>query len=636
MNERISNIFDYGDEIVVEEERDDRIDPARIKELTMDKIKYGGYHAMGTKTGKKARPAVRTVLIAAIVAVLLAGTAFAVYHFGIQDLVLTEKEDGSAMISVLGWRDTPEYQAFAEWETYQTEYNSTHEIPHTDDPDIPVAYLRVGAWSQEMVDTLNGILAKYDLTMHDNASIILPAEGGGIDTESFFVGNTSAGGYAYRDGTLMLEGEYALSDGETVEYQLFSAVKGTFTDISGGMDAVKEEWTYTAADGTEVSLIMGENMSMIVADMDHAFVTAHTVFGNVSDRAALEEWADGICWKALNACRGFTDEYYAAYRAALEEDTAAEAEAQNARKAIGGDWVLSDDIVLDYYPETRGSVEEDGTVWAEWTFTSSESGGTVTVWYERPAGDIRAAFEAMRADFSAEERTLTDVPFYIRTETAEGAAVVTERRDFTVYIGSEADGSLKALWLDESKDLIFTLTAEPGELTEEAFVSQIEYLLAGREPYPAEVEPEVVWARLGHYEPTWLPEGWYLDEEMQFAEVMNVNGAWDGYTDQPYVTGEVGEVIWFAYRTAPTEGDPYDILFDSFGYAEEALSDPYFSFTRTTVNGHPAYLQELNDMTPSPVLLWLDEEAGVLFSLDSGVSVDADTLRAIAESVALQ
>ena len=634
MNERISNIFDYGDEIVVEEERDDRIDPARIKELTMNKIKYGGYRAIDTKTGKKARPAVRTVLIAAIIAVLLIGSAFAVYHYAFKDLVLTEKENGSAIVSVLGWRDTPEYQAFAEWEAYCTEYNSTHEIPHTDDPNIPVAYLRVGAWSQEMVDALNGILARYDLTMHDNASILLPAEGSGIEVNSFFVGDTNASGYAYRDGTLMLEGEYALSDGETLEYQLFSAVKGTFTDISGGMDAVKEEWTYTAADGTEVSLIMGEYISMLVADMDHAFVTAHTVFGNVSDRAALEEWADGICWKALNACDGFTDEYYAAYRTALEEDAAA---AQTAREAIGGDWVLTDDMYMDYYPEERGGAEADGAVWMEWTYTSWESEGTVILRYERPAGDIMAAFEAMRADFAGQERTLTDVPFYVRTESAEGASTVTEYHDFTVYIGAAVDGSMKALWLDESKDLIFTLTADPGELTEEELVSQIEYLLGGLEPYPMEVEPEVVWARLGHYEPTWLPEGWYLnDEEMQFADVMIADGTWDGYVDQSYVTGEVGQIIWFSYRTAPTGGDPYDILFDSFGYTEEALSDPYFRFTETTVNGHPAYLKELNDTTTSPVLLWLDEEAGVIFSLDGGVSVDAETLRAIAESVALQ
>lgn len=89
MDRRISDIFDYGDEIVIVTEQEDLFDPARIKELTMEKI--------NTKTMKKARPAARTLLIAAIVAVLLVSTAlaasYASWSAGLQNLLnLSEAE----------------------------------------------------------------------------------------------------------------------------------------------------------------------------------------------------------------------------------------------------------------------------------------------------------------------------------------------------------------------------------------------------------------------------------------------------------------------------------------------------------------------------------------------------------------
>ena len=605
------------------------ISPENVKALVAARLNV-------TPIRKKKRVG-RIILLAATIVLALSAAAVAVYQYGLQDLVFEERDNGSVGVSVLGWRETPEYRAFAEWDAYETEYNSTHEIPQEDDPSIPAAYLRAGAWSPEMVDALDAILARYDLTMHDNATITLPADGSGIDVGAILPNGGSAGGYAYRDGTLKLDITQKLPDGETVEYQLFSAVKGTFSNVLNTMDGEAEEWLYTAADGTGVNLIMGEYVSMIVADMDHVFVTVRTVFGNVSDREALEALADSIGWTALNACEGFTDEYYAAYRAALEERAAAAGEAQSAREEIDGDWTLTSDIYTDYYPEERGGAE-DGAVWMEWTYTSWESEGTIRLRYERPAGDIGEAFRAMLAQSGAEDAALIlkDVPVYVRTESAEDASTVTEYRDFTVYIDEAADGSVKALWLDVDKELIFTLETDPGELTSGELEAQIKHLLGGREPSEGPTEPEVIWARLGHYEPTWLPEGWTLEPETMLATAGTLDGAWSGFLSQAYVTGEIGQIIWFTYQTAPSIEDPLAVLMESFGYSDEVLNDPYFLFTETTVNGHPALLLELNDMTRSPSLVWLDEEAGVLFSLHNEVSLDADTIRAIAESVAAQ
>lgn len=311
MDKNISEIFDYGEGIVIVEERDDLFDPAQIKELTMEKIHSESNKIISVRRiVQKTRSARRSALIAAVVAVLLAGTAFAVYQFGLKDMLLSERHDGLVDVSVLGWRDTPEYQAYMEWNAYKDEYNSTHEIPNIDDPDISVSYLRVGAWSKEMVEQLDAILDEYSLSMHDDIFISLPAEGSGIDLDAILPEEEDhASGYAYADGTIKLDG----SHGGTIDYELFSAVKGTFTNVNASADSECEEWTYTAADGTEVKCILGEQKSMIVADMDRVFVTMHTVFGNASDRAELEELADSIGWKALNDYRGFTDEYYTEY-----------------------------------------------------------------------------------------------------------------------------------------------------------------------------------------------------------------------------------------------------------------------------------------------------------------------------------
>ena len=591
---------------------------------------------------RRRRPG-RMLLVAAVIVLALSAAAVAAYQYGLRDMVLGERDGGFVDVSVLGWRDTPEYQAFLEWDAYKKGYDSTHEVPHTDDPAIPAAYLRVGAWSPEMMDALDGILARYGLTMHDDAFITLPAEGSGIDTTAIMTGDVrSTGGYAYRDGTMKLEVDQILAGGEEVEYQLFSAVKGTFTNMYSSIETEAEEWTYTAKDGTEVSLIMGGHASMIVADLDRVFVTVHTVFGNVSGRDALEALADSIGWKALDACEGFTDEYYADYRAEREYDAEEADKAWAARQEIGPDWPIADDVLSTHVLVTtgRGSAESgDGSVWVEWTYTEEAGEGIIRERYERPAGDIAAAFGEKLADFGGQEKTLTDVPFYVRTETAEGADTVTEYRDFTVYIDEAADGTRTALWLDEDKNLIFTLTADPGELTEEELEAQIAYLLGGREPYPMQVEPEVVWAKLGHYEPTVLPEGWYLNTETRMAVAGTEDGVWTGQISQAYVTGEVGQILWFSYENIEVGTDARSALMNSFGYAGEDFVEDLaaygVTFTDTTVNGHPAVLKA---GAYSAELVWIDEDVGVLFVLDNQASagVDADTLRTMAESVALQ
>ena len=255
------------------------------------------------KADKKTRLLYRTLLIAAVITAVLICTACASDHFEAKDLVLRELDNGCVTYSFVGWRNTPEYQACAEWTDYLIKYEETlgSYLFLKYDESTPVEYLRVGAFNEELIDAVDGILAKYDLALHPAATIKLPAAGSSIDVGILPGDAKLLGGYAYKDGTMLLEVSKILSDGEEAEFQLFSTVKGTFTAFAGIMESNSESWRYTAADGTEVTLLQTGNESVIVADLDHVFVTAQTVFRNVSDRAALEEIADSICWKELNA-----------------------------------------------------------------------------------------------------------------------------------------------------------------------------------------------------------------------------------------------------------------------------------------------------------------------------------------------
>lgn len=117
MDKKISEIFDYGDEIVIDTEQADVFDPARIKELTMRKINAGIEDANIQKTMKKVRPAYRTIIIAAVIAMLMIGTALAIsyspWSTGLQTLLnLTEEQmislDGSKLINYPEASDTHE------------------------------------------------------------------------------------------------------------------------------------------------------------------------------------------------------------------------------------------------------------------------------------------------------------------------------------------------------------------------------------------------------------------------------------------------------------------------------------------------------------------------------------------------
>ena len=281
------------------------------------------------------------VTLAAAVGLLaaLSALALAANFFGLRDVLLPEKhsvdvvdENGVVVpgerefkdfVSLSGWGDTPESRALAEWQAFLDGYDQDGAII-AEIGNGPTGfggqYGSYLVYTQEMADKLEEIIAKYNLKLHQWMEVVLP------ETWPAAVGNfyrenvTPYSGYIYENGTFRFDGDAELGSGElkgygTIEYQFSRSVKGTFDDVALNIGDLSdfEEWGYTAADGTPVTLGLGaRTRSLILADLGDSFVLVNVLAGKEIDdtfssgaigRAELEELADSFVYSALTPVR---------------------------------------------------------------------------------------------------------------------------------------------------------------------------------------------------------------------------------------------------------------------------------------------------------------------------------------------
>ena len=320
---KISEIFDYGDEIVIAEQ-DGLFDPAEIKEATMKKVHMenrGG----AVRPAKKRRSVYRMVLIAAVIAVLLAGTAFAayqyvmqarlatdiplfegkdLYHYSLSGMETTDTGDSAETVSATA----PEYLANAEWLDY---FFSMPEADYDERLPQDSPYRTYTGW-QAMAEKLQNIADKYGLRLFQESSftnsleeffafpeiggVFMPLEGG---TTVECVAQT------YDDGSFLLGGVRAIvseNGAETLAIvQITRAMKGTLTDFSGTGNAPENYTceTYTTADGTDVELALGKTQSFVFAELDTCWVTIE-ISSDAPDMESLRQLADSVNFAMLD------------------------------------------------------------------------------------------------------------------------------------------------------------------------------------------------------------------------------------------------------------------------------------------------------------------------------------------------
>lgn len=239
------------------------------------------------------------VMLAAVVALLavLSTVAVATDLFGLRSLLLgrqqvtmpidpdTGKQDVQTvdMIGLSGYKETAESRALAEWQDFLNGYDVTGAAQAADkNPEgLDEKYSLYQVYNQEMADKLDEIVGKYGLTLHTNMAILLPAEWSAAVGSFLLPGNIAYSGYIYEDGTFQFDGDCDLPDYGTADYQFRRAVRGTFGEVVLNIGDVSQyqEWTYETACGETVTLALGPDKGLILADLGDSFVTVNVLAG---------------------------------------------------------------------------------------------------------------------------------------------------------------------------------------------------------------------------------------------------------------------------------------------------------------------------------------------------------------------
>lgn len=263
----------------------------RIKELTMGKISAASTSASARHIHKLGR----TLLAAAIIAVLLAIAAFAVYQIAFKDVLFgepygTENLRGEAAlhpweridISTSGIASSPEYQAYVEWKDWNDAWWAENPDPFSergiDDTQYETAenYAWIyQAWFQEQEDKLDEITEKYGLTLH---TLSTPVDTEDELCEVLGVSDICRNELSIDHSSVFENGAFSLSSELEPDKwaHVVLNVDGSFSMLHMSIVPDYDEWCYETADGITVTLAMAKigDYPDIVADPINAFLIA--------------------------------------------------------------------------------------------------------------------------------------------------------------------------------------------------------------------------------------------------------------------------------------------------------------------------------------------------------------------------
>lgn len=306
--------------------------------------------------GKKNRThlSYRKLLVFAASLVLILSFSIAAYAsnwFGLRDLLLPFinqssfiEEEENNIIGLSGYQGSPEWQALAEWQAFVSRYDPDGLIYQNIDSRLDTSFARYSCYlvySREMAKEIDRIAEKYGLALH-TTSYNLQEHPELVEALGNFLGDN--GGYytyMYEDGTFEVEGTIRFSDidaykddisemkgtippadsdayendtsemkgtilsadSDAWDFVLLRSVKGTFHDTMLDIGDITEyqEMLYESKSGVPVTLALGKNRVLVLADLKDSFVTVTIPYGteNGLKQSHLERLADSIDFAAL-------------------------------------------------------------------------------------------------------------------------------------------------------------------------------------------------------------------------------------------------------------------------------------------------------------------------------------------------
>lgn len=273
-----------------------------------------------------------SLVAAALMVVVLAGTAFATDFFGLGNLRVEDpfaastaaptsdpaaaEDTRTAQVSIAlqGAPESPEFLATAEWMEFLAGYDRDRALLNAignNPTGLEEEYGLYFVYTQEMADKLEEIVARHGLRLHtsiqffDTADELYKQTGTGA-----FLGSTPMSGYVYEDGSFLFSASSIIPNGPTFAYEFNRHVKGSFSEVTlnvGDTDSY-EQWEHETRCGVSVQMFMGEDKCLILADLEGAFVSVNilggisgggTFMGEPVTRESMEAFANLIDFSKL-------------------------------------------------------------------------------------------------------------------------------------------------------------------------------------------------------------------------------------------------------------------------------------------------------------------------------------------------
>ena len=299
------------------------------RERMLQAVKEAAAHPE-TEELPKRRTFRRSLLLAAALGLIVAfgSVAYATGWFGLRSAVMyhdngdpDQPYGNTDVMSLQGLAGSPEFEANARWQAFYDSYDPDGAILASignSDTGLEPRYDAYPCYTREMADTLDAIAEESGLellsglTLYGAAELpdwmrnTLPQSCGAFD-------HCIYDGYSFDNGSFKTEGAFFFCDARwpyETNYQFVCNRKGylsvSYLAIGDADDYT--QWEYETASGVTVTLALGPDKALIIADLPDAYLVVNVLdvrVGDVQQGAAalpaeiLEAMADAFRFDQL-------------------------------------------------------------------------------------------------------------------------------------------------------------------------------------------------------------------------------------------------------------------------------------------------------------------------------------------------
>ena len=274
------------------------------RERMLQAVKEAAAHPE-TEERPKRRTFRRSLLLAAALGLIVAfgSVAYATGWFGLRSAVMyhdngdpDQPYGNTDVMSLQGLAGSPEFEANARWQAFYDSYDPDGAILASvgnSDTGLEPRYDAYPCYTREMADTLDAIAEESGLellsglTLYGAAELpdwmrnTLPQSCGAFD-------HCIYDGYSFDNGSFKTEGAFFFCDARwpyETNYQFVCNRKGylsvSYLAIGDADDYT--QWEYETASGVTVTLALGPDKALIIADLPDAYLVVNVLDVRVGD-----------------------------------------------------------------------------------------------------------------------------------------------------------------------------------------------------------------------------------------------------------------------------------------------------------------------------------------------------------------